>query len=64
MTGRPRHALLACALAACARHDSADVGYVFADPLGRWRDVYGVRTASDLLRYTREFGRSGSCAPD
>jgi hypothetical protein len=44
--------------------DSADVGYVFADSLRRWQAVYGVRTTADLLRYTREFGRSGMFTPD
>ncbi len=39
--------------------DSATVGYLFADTLGRRAVVYGVRTDDDLLGYAREFIRTG-----
>ncbi|MBX9928374.1 MAG: hypothetical protein K2X99_05605 [Gemmatimonadaceae bacterium] len=40
--------------------DSADVGYLFADTLGRQAVIYGVRTHLDLVAYAREFTRTGA----
>jgi hypothetical protein len=46
------------------RHpDSAVVGYLFADHSGHLAVVYGVRTDGDLLRYAREFIRTGRIPP-
>lgn len=42
------------------RHaDSAQVGYVFADSLGRRTILYGVRGYVDLIQYAREFRGTG-----
>ena len=43
--------------------DSATVGYVFADTLGRRAAVYGVRTYVDLVAYAHEFKRAGRINP-
>lgn len=39
--------------------DSATIGYLFADTLGRRAVVYGVRTYVDLVEYAREFKATG-----
>jgi hypothetical protein len=43
--------------------DSAIVGYVFADSLGRRAMIYGVRSHLDLVEYAHEFRRTGSLRP-
>lgn len=43
--------------------DSATVGYVFTDALGRRAVLYGVRTYVDLIEYAHEFKRTGAIAP-
>jgi hypothetical protein len=43
--------------------DSADVGYVFADSLGRRVVLYGVRGYTDLIAYAHEFRRTGTIRP-
>ncbi|MBI4885812.1 MAG: hypothetical protein HY824_01855 [Acidobacteria bacterium] len=43
--------------------DSATIGYVFADTLGRRAVVYGVRTYVDLVEYAREFRATGILKP-
>ncbi len=43
--------------------DSATVGYVFADTLGRRAVVYGVRSYLDLVAYAHEFKRTGMLQP-
>jgi len=43
--------------------DSSDVGYVFADTLGRRVVLYGLRSNLDLLEYTREFRATGAIRP-
>ncbi len=40
--------------------DSATVGYLFTDTLGRRAVVYGVRTYVDLVEYGHEFTRTGT----
>lgn len=42
--------------------DSATVGYVFTDTLGRRAVLYGVRTYVDLIEYAHEFKRTGAIA--
>ena len=42
--------------------DSATVGYVFTDALGRRAVIYGVRTYVDLVEYAHEFKRTGAIA--
>jgi hypothetical protein len=43
------------------RHaDSAQVGYVFADSLGRRAVLYGIRGYADLIQYAREFRGTGT----
>ena len=39
--------------------DSATVGYVLTDTLGRHAVIYGVRTNIDLVEYAHEFKRTG-----
>ena len=39
--------------------DSADVGYIFTDAVGRQAIAYGVRTYVDLIEYVHEFKRAG-----
>jgi hypothetical protein len=43
--------------------DSATVGYVLADTLGRWGVLYGVRSDVDLVQDAREFARTGTSVP-
>jgi hypothetical protein len=43
--------------------DSATVGYLFVDALGRRAALYGVRGYTDLIEYAHEFKRSGAVAP-
>ncbi len=43
--------------------DSAHIGYLFADTLGRRAVVYGVRTYVDLVEYAREFKATGTLKP-
>jgi hypothetical protein len=43
--------------------DSAEVGYVFADSLGRRVVLYGVRGYTDLIEYAHEFRRTGTIRP-
>jgi hypothetical protein len=43
--------------------DSATIGYVFADPLGRRAVIYGVRSYLDLVEYAHEFRRIGAITP-
>lgn len=43
--------------------DSATIGYLFADTLGRRAVVYGVRTYVDLIEYAREFKATGTLKP-
>lgn len=43
--------------------DSATVGYVFADALGRRAVIYGVRGYTDLVEYAHEFKRTGTLRP-
>jgi hypothetical protein len=45
------------------QRDSADVGYVFADSLGRRAVVYGVRTHLDLIAYADAFRKTGTLPP-
>jgi hypothetical protein len=40
--------------------DSAQVGYVFADSLGRRAVLYGIRGYADLIQYAREFRGTGT----
>ena len=40
--------------------DSADVGYVFADTVGRRAIIYGVRSHLDLIGYAETFLRTGT----
>lgn len=43
--------------------DSADLGYLFADPAGHHAILYGVRTNSDLVAAARTFARTGTLPP-
>lgn len=43
--------------------DSASVGYVFADTLGRRTLLYGVRSNIDLIEYAHEFRATGQIRP-
>lgn len=43
--------------------DSATVGYVFADTLGRRAVLYGVRGYADLVEAAHEFKRVGVVTP-
>ena len=43
--------------------DSATVGYVLTDTLGRRAVLYGVRSYLDLVEYAHEFKRTGLIAP-
>ena len=43
--------------------DSASIGFVLTDPLGRRAVIYGVRTYPDLVSYAQEFKRSGVLTP-
>lgn len=43
--------------------DSAEVGYVFADSVGRRAIVYGVRSYIDLTDYADTFLRTGTVPP-
>lgn len=43
--------------------DSADVGYVFADSLGRRVVLYGVRGYTELIEYAHEFRQTGTIRP-
>lgn len=43
--------------------DSATVGYVFADTLGRLVTIYGVRSNIDLVEYAHAFRRTGTLQP-
>jgi len=43
--------------------DSAAVGYVMSDTLGRRAVIYGVRSYLDLVEYAHEFKRTGTLTP-
>lgn len=44
--------------------DSAAVGFLFVDALGRQAVLYGVRTNIELVEYARTFIRTGALRPD